>query len=157
MKRIIKLFLLFLLGVFVLMQLFPVEKPMVTMDNPNDLIGSGLVSKEVATIVQTSCYDCHSNQTNYPWYSKIAPVSWILYDHIEEGREHLNFSNWNRLEKEDKMEALDEIIEVIEEGEMPLESYLLIHREANLSEHQQEAIIQWAESYMEDLFRLETE
>jgi len=154
MKRIIKLFLLFLLGVFVLMQLFPVEKPMVTMDNPNDLIGSGLVSKEVATIVQTSCYDCHSNQTNYPWYSKIAPVSWILYDHIEEGREHLNFSNWNRLEKEDKMEALDEIIEVIEEGEMPLESYLLIHREANLSEHQQEAIIQWAESYMEDLFKL---
>ncbi len=152
MKRKVKLLLLFLLGIFVLLQLFPAEKPIVTMDNPNDLVRSGLVSKEVATIIETSCYDCHSNQTNYPWYSKIAPVSWMLFDHIKEGREHLNFSHWNTLKKEDKMEALDDIIEEVGEGEMPLEPYLIMHGEATLSKHQQEALIQWAESYMEDLF-----
>lgn len=100
---------------------------------------------EVLTIVKNACYDCHSFETKYPWYSRIAPVSWWLADHIEEGREHLNFSTFGQLAPGDRAEALGEAAEAVQEGEMPLPSYtwLGLHPEADLSAAQLNTLVQW--------------
>ena len=99
----------------------------------------------VAELIKGSCYDCHSNQTVYPWYSKVAPVSWYLKKHIKEGKEDLNVSEYASMDKADKIEFLVDICEVVEAGNMPLISYTLIHKEARLSEEDREAICVWSE------------
>jgi hypothetical protein len=139
---------------FILMQFLPVVgKPEVTDNNPNDLLKVTTVPENIKGILKTSCYDCHSNETKYPWYSNIAPASWFLFDHIEEGREHLNFSDWGTFSKKKKLHKLDELTEMIEEDEMPLASYTLIHRDANLDAQQKEAVISWAEKMMAEVIK----
>jgi mono/diheme cytochrome c family protein len=89
---------------------------------------------EVRAIFERSCYDCHSHETRWPWYSRVAPFSWLVAHDVDEGREHLNFSTWGRYDAEDRAENLDEIAEVLEEGEMPPWFYLPMHPDARLSE-----------------------
>ncbi len=127
------------------LQLFRGEEPEVTMDNPDDLLATYEVPSEVAGILKSACYDCHSNASRYPWYSYITPISWFIFDHIEEGREELNFSEWASFEKRRKIRKLKEIGEEVEEGEMPLESYTYIHGDARLTEAQKTALIEWTE------------
>ena len=94
-----------------------------------------IVNQVPATInnqLQVSCYDCHSNNTNYPWYSKIQPAAWYLEDHIKEGKDELNFNEWDTYSSRRKNSKLRSIIKQIESGEMPLESYTLIHGGARL-------------------------
>ena len=147
-----KIFLYSLLGIVLLMQIYPSERPEVTEVNPNDLIKNTKMPEHIASMLRSACYDCHSNETIYPWYANIAPVKWLLYDHINEGRKELNFSNWNTLDKADKAEALDDISSAIEEQEMPLESYPITHPDAKLSEADREALIEWTEILSEKLF-----
>ena len=94
-------------------------------------------------MLQTACWDCHSNQTVYPWYNKIAPISWYLARHINNGKKHLNFDNWNDYDPAKQIHKSEEIIEVIEENEMPIFSYTLLHPEAKLSEEQKAILIQY--------------
>jgi hypothetical protein len=101
---------------------------------------------EVNKIIQTSCADCHSNSTTYPFYSEIAPVSWYLAQHVNEGKEHLNFSEWTTYNKDQKEHLLKDIKEVLNEREMPLKSYLLIHKDAKLTENQYQILYDWANS-----------
>lgn len=103
-------------------------------------------SEPVAAILKTACYDCHSNQTHYPWYAEVAPVSFWLHDHIEEGKHHLNFSAWERYSAKQKDKKLDELIEEVSDGEMPLESYTLIHRDAVLTSTETTALLDWAKA-----------
>lgn len=98
----------------------------------------------VKTILKTSCYDCHSNETVYPWYSNIVPVSYFLMNHINEGREHLNFSDWENLDSTKKEKLLKEIWEEVEKNKMPLSSYLKLHSEAELDNTQKEIIRKWS-------------
>lgn len=100
---------------------------------------------EVMTILKNACYDCHSFETKYPWYAQVAPVSWWLANHINEGREHLNFSTFGQLAAGDRAEALGEAGETVQEGEMPLSSYTWfgLHPEAKLSAAQQNTLVQW--------------
>ena len=105
--------------------------------------------EDVATIIRSACYDCHSYQTKYPWYSKIAPVSWWVGHHIEEGREHLNFSNWTDYTADQQHHKLEECAEEVEEGEMPLDSYTWAHSEAELTPEQVEKLEHWFEEQME--------
>jgi heme-binding protein len=98
----------------------------------------------VKTILKTSCYDCHSNETVYPWYSNIVPVSYLLMNHINEGREHLNFSDWENLDSTKKEKLQKEIWEEVEKNKMPLSSYLKLHSEAVLDKTQKEVIKKWA-------------
>lgn len=97
----------------------------------------------IASTLKNACYDCHSYETQYPWYAGVAPVSWILANHIKEGREHLNFSIWGTYSAEDRPEILEEMAEVISEGEMPLAGYAAMHPEARLDEAQKSALIDW--------------
>ena len=137
---------------FVIIQAVPQHLPEVTKDNPDDLIKTANVPSEVADILRKACYDCHSNETVYPWYSHIAPVSFLVKRDTEEGREELNFSYWNKLKKSKKAKALDEIAEEVQEGEMPMGIYTNIHRDAKLTEKEKEVLINWTESYAESLF-----
>ena len=98
---------------------------------------------EVAAILDAACYDCHSNQTRYPWYSQIAPVSWWLANHVREGREHVNFSSYGAYSAQDQAEILEESAEVVSKGEMPLKSYTWTHAPARLSDAQRKQLADW--------------
>lgn len=103
---------------------------------------------EVSALLKEACYDCHSNETRYPWYAQVAPVSWWIANHVVEGREHLNFSEFGRLPAEDAAEAIEESIETIDEGNMPLPSYtwLGMHPRARLSAQQRGQLTGWFRS-----------
>ncbi|MBL1213795.1 MAG: heme-binding domain-containing protein [Ignavibacteriae bacterium] len=114
-------------------------------EKTNPPVTADLIADEnVKLILKTSCYDCHSNETVYPWYSDVVPVSYLLMNHINEGREHLNFSEWENLDSLKKEKMLDEIWEEVEENEMPMSSYLKLHPEAELSAVQKEVMRNWA-------------
>jgi hypothetical protein len=112
----------------------------------NDITHAVAVPDTVMSLLKTACYDCHSNHTNYPWYSKITPVNWWLHNHIQEGKRHLNFSEFTSSSYKRKAKRLEEVAETVEKHEMPLNSYLWIHKEAKLNEWQQKLIIDWAKS-----------
>ncbi len=139
-------------AIIVIMQLYPYPKPEVTTDNPGDLLKTVEVPDNVSTILKSACYDCHSNESSYPWYSYVAPVKWFVYDHIEEGREDVNFSIWDSYSKSDKAEILDDISSEVSEGDMPLKPYPLTHPRAKLTEKQREILVDWADDYTERLF-----
>ncbi|MCK9451547.1 MAG: heme-binding domain-containing protein [Bacteroidales bacterium] len=99
---------------------------------------------EISAMVQSACYDCHSNHTAYPWYASVAPVSWIIANHVKEGKGHLNFSDWKLLEISEQQDALEDIIEVLEDQEMPLKPYQWLHSEAKMTPEKSTQIINWA-------------
>jgi hypothetical protein len=123
----------------VVIQLFPVDRTNPPEDGP-------LVIQDpvVADIVDRACADCHTHNTTWPWYSRVAPVSWLLKSHVEEGREHLNFSVWQAQEPSRQDHKLEEVVEMVEEGEMPLTSYTLGHPEARLTSEERDTLIRWA-------------
>mgnify|MGYP001217217724 FL=1 len=122
------------------LQLIPIERSNPPLNTGEDLLYSRMVPEEMQQLVKMACYDCHSNETVYPWYSWIAPVSFVLRHHIKEGREHLNFSIWNTYMDKRKDHTLDDCIEVVEEGEMPLKPYRWMHPEARLTPEQRDQL-----------------
>ena len=102
------------------------------------------LNKHLLVIMKNSCFDCHSNKTNYPWYSHISPVSMWIQNHIDEGKKHLNFSKWDKYSLKKKEHKLEELIEEIQEGEMPLKSYKLIHASSRLDYKQKDSLLNWA-------------
>lgn len=109
------------------------------------------VKKEVERIITTSCYDCHSNNTEYPWYNKVQPVAWFLEDHVAHGKEELNFNEWDSYSSRRKNSKLKSIISQIEDDEMPLASYTLIHRDAKLSDTEKEIVLDWVSKLKDSL------
>lgn len=99
--------------------------------------------QHLANIIKTSCYDCHTNNTIYPWYDRITPVNFWVDGHIEHGKEHLNFSEWDSYSAKKKAHKLDEFIEMIEDKKMPLTSYILTHQDAKLSDAEIAELTNW--------------
>jgi hypothetical protein len=114
-----------------------------------------VIPNDVEQIMQVSCYDCHTNTTEYPFYANIQPVAWFLANHVKDGKKHLNFSEFTQLPLFAQNHKLEEIKEMVEEKEMPLSSYTYfgLHPKANLTEGQREKIIEWADSQMTYLKR----
>jgi hypothetical protein len=135
--------------IFLMIQFVPNQLPEVTENNPKDLMGSGLVDGEMATLLKTACYDCHSNETKYPWYSFVAPASWLVAKDTREGREEVNFSNWTDIDMMDKLAILDDVYSEVEEEHMPLPIYLSLHSEAKLTPEERQKIMEWAEAAMD--------
>jgi len=108
------------------------------------------VPPQVESILQRACYDCHSDLTTWPWYSNVAPVSWFVIDHVDSGRRHVNFSEWLRRDTKDPAqytrERFQAICKQVETRNMPLTSYLLVHRAARLSQDDIEMICQWTKT-----------
>ena len=102
-------------------------------------------SVAVRDILQRSCYDCHSNETVWPWYSRVAPASWIVGRDVRQARQHLNFSTWNRLNAADREHALEEILDEVEAGDMPMSIYLPLHPDARLTDADTRLIAEWVQ------------
>jgi hypothetical protein len=100
----------------------------------------------VRTILESSCKNCHSNETNWPWYSYIAPISWVVGRDVRQGRSHMNFSEWAGYSPQKREEKLEEICEQIMNGDMPDGKYTLVHRNARLTEPQRAAVCEWTEA-----------
>ena len=134
MKKIAIGFIVILVGI----QFFSVNKtnPPVTaeIDAP----------PEVMSILKRSCYDCHSNETKWPWYSYVAPVSWLVTDDVNEGRKHLNFSDWGDLTRQKMVRKKEHIGDEVKEGGMPLWKYTLIHSDAKLTDKDKNIILEWS-------------
>jgi hypothetical protein len=138
MRLIAKRLALLLMFAFVLIQFIPVDRtnPSVETEVP--------ATPEVREVLRRACYDCHSNETVWPWYSRIAPVSWLIARDVHEGRDDLNFSTWNRLSSKKQLKALRESWEEVQEGEMPPWFYLPPHPEAYLSDSDRTLLRTWA-------------
>ncbi len=106
----------------------------------------GPAPAEVQAILRRACYDCHSNETVWPWYSRIAPASWLVARDVREGREAMNFSSWNRLNDKDRRRAMRRCWKEVKEGEMPLWFYLRAHPDAHLSDDDRSVLQAWSES-----------
>lgn len=135
--------LLAFLAVLVLIQFFPINKTNPPADPKLDFITQMAPPEEVAELFKSACYDCHSNHTEYPWYANIQPVGWWLRGHIKGARKELNFSEWGTYSEKRKARKFEEIVEEVEEHEMPLKSYTWAHPDARLTDAQRKRIVYW--------------
>jgi hypothetical protein len=152
MKRIFKKILFIGLIIFLLMQLYqPARNISLEQDLTADFTKVYNVPKSIETILRTSCYDCHSNNTNYPWYTNIQPVGIFMGNHINEGKEDLNFNEYGNYSKRKQLSKLKAMNEEIKENEMPLASYTLIHKNAILTTSQKQEVINWIQKTRDSL------
>lgn len=133
----------FLLIAFVGIQFMPSTRNQSNEVLETDFSKTFSVPNNIQNLLRNSCYDCHSNNTNYPWYNKIQPVSWFLEHHIKEGKKELNFSEFGEYSKRRQKSKIKSIKSQIEKNGMPLWSYTFIHRDAKLSENDKELIYNW--------------
>ncbi|MCO6480949.1 MAG: heme-binding domain-containing protein [Phaeodactylibacter sp.] len=143
MSKILKWAGLALLAALVIIQFFGIDKTNPPVNQSEEFMTLAAPPADVAQLIKDACYDCHSHETKYPWYTNIEPVSWWIKDHIEHGREHLNFSAWGAYDAEKKAHKAEECGEEVEKGKMPLKSYLPMHPEARLSDAQRERLSSW--------------
>lgn len=135
LKIVLALLIIAVVGI----QFVPVERT-----NPQ-VTGEIEAPTEVMDVLRRSCYDCHSNETVWPWYSRVAPVSWLVVDDVDEGREEMNFSEWSGYSERRKAKKIHEIWEEVSEGEMPMWYYIPLHSEAKLTAADKETLHNWAE------------
>ncbi len=140
MKPIVKRSAQVALAVLLVAQLFQPDRTMPAIDTANDLLVMTNAPDDIRQLVVGACYDCHSDRPTYPWYAYVTPVNFWLQDHINEGRETVNFSRWDQFAGD---EEASEAGEKIAEGEMPLESYVWIHSEADFTDAQREQLVTW--------------
>lgn len=136
MKKI----LIVLLVAFIIIQFFPIDKTNPATNDGMDFLKIKNTPEPIANIIKNSCYDCHSNETEYPFYSNIQPVAWLLKNHIDEGRKELNFSTFATYEPKRQAHKLEEATEYVEQKKMPLESYTLGHQDAKLTDEQRKQL-----------------
>lgn len=146
MKNKGRFILIILLGSFLLIQLWQVDKNRGEENPPDDFFRHNpSIPESMMHTIKTSCYDCHSNHTNYPWYAHVAPFSWILDQHIKNGKQELNFSDYGSLSDKQKISVLSSICEVISDSTMPPANYLMLHKDAALDLDDITAICDWSE------------
>ena len=143
MKKFLKITAICIFAAFLFIQFFRPGFTNPPVNQAETLEASTEVPENVREILKRSCYDCHSNETVYPWYSKIQPSAWFLDDHIHAGRSELNFSVWNTYAASSKRNKLDEICEQLKERLMPLPSYLWVHWDAQVSNEEINILCEW--------------
>ncbi len=143
-KKILRTSLLVLLAALVIIQFIHPAKNISTTASPKDIAVLYPMPDSVHQILQKACYDCHSNNTRYPWYNNIQPVAWWLNDHISDGKEELNFSEFGNRPLAKQAKKLKKIAHEVQEGGMPLGSYTWIHRDAILTDNEKNILIDWA-------------
>lgn len=134
--------LIAIVAVLIIIQFIPVNRENPESDPAHEIA----IDMDVKQVLKRSCYDCHSNNTTWPAYSYVAPVSWLVANHVEDGRKHLNFSEWGSYTAKKQEKKREEIWEEVSEGEMPLSIYLVAHPGAELSVNDADAIKKWVKS-----------
>ena len=143
--KILKRILLGLAVIFVVIQFFRPARHIAEVNPTHEVTAAVAMPSDVQDIIRNSCYDCHSNNTRYPWYAEVMPAGWFLASHIKDAKQGLNFSEFATGSLRRQYHKLEEISEQIEEGEMPLPSYLILHRDAELTAGQKETLHRWVE------------
>ncbi len=140
----LKKFLLLLAIVFLIMQVYQIDVS-IPEDHASktDFIEKYQPSEEIATLIKNGCYDCHSYETEYEWYMHIAPISWLTKGHVEDGRKHLNFSDWDAYDLRKKIHKLEECYEEVEEYKMPISGYVSMHSEADYTEEERSLLVDY--------------
>ncbi len=151
MNSLLSKILLGLALLLIVLQFFGPDTSVPEYDHSKDFLSVYQPPKEISAILQSACYDCHSYQTNYPWYSSIVPVSWWLQNHIDEGRDEFNLSLWTDYSADRADHKLEEAIELVKAEEMPLPSYTWIHSDARLSDQERRELSAWFSSLREEL------
>jgi len=149
--KIVKIIALILLVGFVGIQFVPTDLNQSDTVPKTDFLLVNNTQENISALLQESCYDCHSNNTEYPWYNKVQPAAWYLEDHIQEGKDELNFNEWAEYSDRRKNSKLRSIISQIEEDKMPLDSYTLIHKDAILSDEDKRMIIDYMTALKDSL------
>lgn len=137
-----------LVALLIIIQFIRPTKNRSSQISANDISKHYTVPPNVDAILKRSCNDCHTNNTVYPWYTNIQPVGWWMQHHVNEGKSHLNFSEFASYAPKRQHHKLEETIEMVKEGEMPLNSYLWIHDNAELSNEDKATLLNWAETLM---------
>ena len=146
MKKILKITIIILFVAFVAIQFYRPAKTNPPIIETETLEAATDVPEAVVKILSRSCNDCHTNNSNYPWYSEVAPMSWGVIDHINEGRRELNFSTWETYNPKRKKHKLEEICEMVTSGEMPHYQYLWIHWDARLTDDDKKIMCDWTDT-----------
>lgn len=141
-----------LIALVIIIQFIPSGRPRTIEANPDDLLVNNPMPDSVTRLLKAACYDCHSNQSRYPWYAYVAPVSWLVSRDVRIGREQFNFSHWETYSKMDQAKILGEMADEIESGTMPMPIYVLMHPDAKLSAAERDKLIWWTDEYSESLF-----
>ena len=144
--------MLALLGLFLVIQLIPSERPANEPPPGYDFFTRYNVTAEVEALVRDACFDCHSQEVNYPWYARVAPSSWLVARDVRVGRSHLDFSNFGQMDKRDRIKLAGEIGEEVEDGTMPMPIYTFMHGETRLDQAERELLIEWSEQLAEQIF-----
>ncbi len=151
MKKVLKTVLIIIVIAFIVIQFIRPSKTAGEEIASNQITAIHQIPDDVQQILKVSCNDCHSNTTQYPWYSKIQPVAWILNNHIVEGKKELNFSEFATYPAYGRYKKFKEISKEVKDGDMPMSSYTLIHRDASLNEDQKLSIENWSASLMKEM------
>jgi len=138
-----KWYLIFVLVSLFIIQFIRIDKSQPEAGPQNDFINISKTPNEIAKMIKTSCYDCHSYHLKYPWYAEIAPISWYIKHHVNEGLERVNFSNWQAYTNKKASRKLEACSETVELENMPLSSYTFLHKDAELSKDQIEVLSTW--------------
>ncbi len=132
-------------ALLVVLQFFQPDRSVPAYDASQDFINQMKPPADVAEMLRVACYDCHSYETEWPWYSWVQPTGWWLGGHVREGREHFNLSLWGTYSAEDQQDILEHMAKAVKKGFMPLEPYKFMHPRANLSDAQRAALAAWLE------------
>jgi len=149
--KLIRYILLALGIIFVAIQFIRSERNINEQPSPTDIAKAFTVPDSVKVILKNACYDCHSNNTVYPWYSHVQPIGWFLTKHITQGKDELNFSEFGSYSTRKQLSKLEEIEDVINDDIMPLPSYKLMHKDAQLTNDEKALIINWIQISKESL------
>ena len=136
---------------FTAIQLFPPERTNPPVDRARTLQARMPVPADIGAILERSCRDCHSNETRWPWYSRVAPASWLLAYDVRTARDEMNFSEWGDYDAEDASHLLEEACEMVREGEMPLYPYTWLHPGATLSAADVDRLCEWTEAARQEI------
>jgi hypothetical protein len=144
--KVIKWIVIVGLGLFILIQFYRPARTNPATDAAQTIEAHTQMTQPVKDIIQRSCRDCHTNQTAWPWYTNVEPISWWITGHVNEGRQNLNLSEWGKLDPNRQDRKLRQICDEISDGGMPLPSYTPMHPLAKLSEQDKKMLCDWTEA-----------
>lgn len=146
--KTVKKVLFWTLVAFALIQFIPIDRVNKPVDKAANFVEAKKTPEKIRDLIKGACYDCHSNETVYPKYAYLAPISWSVKSHVNEGREHLNFSIWGTYSKELKENMLSKAIQTVQNKTMPMPGYIVYHKEANLSDAERTLMVQYFEEML---------
>ncbi len=149
--KVIKWSVITIIICIIVIQFIPKNLPVNSDDSTTNILYLEESSAEIAEIIRVSCFDCHSTQTNYPWYSKIIPIYFLVKRDVKLGRDEVNFSEWGNLSKRKKIRVLSSSKKEVEKGKMPLKIHTLVHQDAKLTDSEKQSLLSWFEELNENI------